>query len=626
MSKSRILLRIILTGMILGLGYIGYHLWSSSRPDYYWSRAQQAIEAEDFESAEMFLTKLVVKHAQHDRGWEALSQTILRRARKEGRPPTYAANRDAVSSLAMAAKLRPSDMDLQRRALYAYLELGQYGHAAEVAEIVYKAEPTNGDANFALTWQAVTKKQHAKAEKFFEAFPNIVSRHIFSTLTLRSMHYDELKDRDAYDETLRRAAGMAADVTSEQLALLDYRDRQAMLRLLMKRQVDTNDPIESLRRSKAVIDATRKLAEGKLLEPPLLAYTAAESIAHFYHKFPATKLESAHRIMRDELAAQAEELGRAAMDKSEGTAMPMLVYWNTSRSLMARGKLDEALATAEKGLAQAAAKGGQGNQDLDLHLLAARICLSQGKFPEANKHLDALIGVEAFEGWSQLLKGSMALKEGRLEKAHTHFRQARQIMGDTLLVRMSLAHTHMALKEWDRALPLLQSMVLDESQLPPEEQAWFRQLLGGGTRVHLDLLRARLALDQWQEAQQHLAALRDTELAPTAWALCVSYLWEQKKDRDKAKQIVALARERFPEDLTLALLEAGILEDDGESARATRFLREFARANPQDERRQVAYVRWLIRKKEFTTALEFLDDFESRGNLTTKAANTALVY
>ncbi len=309
---------------------------------------------------------------------------------------------------------------------------------------------------------------------------------------------------------------------------------------------------------------------------------------------------------------------------------PLLVYWNTARTLMSRGQYDEALKVLNDGLAAAEKMGDNaGNQNLDLHLLAARVLIMQRKFPEADVHLNKLLESNRFEGWSHLLKGSVALHEGRLDDAHSQFLQARRTMGDKILVTMSLARTHMAREEWDQAITMLQSLQEADDTLSDEEKAWKQQLLGGGDRIEFDLLRAQLALGQWENAKQRLIVLRDTDLAPNAYGLAITWLWDDSKDpadRPRAKQYLAAARKTYPDELSLAMLEARILKEEGETTQANKVVEDYAAGSPDDELRQLALARWQIRNKQPAAALNTLNRLEGLAELSDKARNTLLVY
>jgi len=630
MSFSRIALISFLVLVLLATIGVGGMLVYQRFPGYRMGKAEEAVETGDYESAAIHLRKLLHKDPKNVDALLMLVDVIRDRSEAQGGSRSYRFNPHAVEVLAKAAELRPNDKDLQRELLRAYLLIGDLGKAAIVAEEVAKDEPTNADAHFALLWKAVEQRNDDKVRELYAMFDDnkITTRRIFQTLALKVQYHWKKEDEEGVAQTLSTAAWKANDLTAEQMGILLLDDRQKMLDLLLAHQQLAEEPQEALDRAKILIDSAKKLQQEELLDSRMLANAAAQSIAMFNMKFPPIHLEPTHRVLRDQLSMDAESLGTGALeDVAEADSVaPLLVYWNTARTLMTRGKHDEALKVLNDGISAAEKLDENArSQVMDLHLLAARVLIMQRKFDKANQHLDKLIGNKRFEGWSYLLKGSVALHQGRLTQAHEHFLRAEDAMGDKILVRMSLAHTHMAREEWAEAIPLLQSLQVPVDQLTDEEKAWHQQLLGGGNRVHFDLLRARLALGQWDEAQDNIRALKETELAPNAWGVVVTYLWDDAKDKAKAKKYIKLVREKYPNSLPLALLEARMLKEDGQTVAATELMENFA-AGQSDELSQLALARWQIRNRQPQKALEVLSRLQQRADLSPKAQNTVNVY
>ena len=630
MSVSRILLIGFLVVMLVGTLAIGGVLVWKQFPGYWLNAASKAEEAGDYESAEINLKKLLHKDPNNTDAMLKLVEVLRDRKEDEGGSRFYAANPEAVGWLARAAELRPSDMELQKRMVRVYLSTGDLGKAAPIAEEVYKSEPTNPNAHFALTWKAVEQKDEAKAEKLFKQFENneILTTRLFLTQALQQKYYHEAGDEEKASKVLADAAWRAQNLKDDDLGILLGQDRMAMLQLMLMHQQNTDDPQSALDRGKALIDTAKRLQRLELADQTALASIAANSIALFNLKFPSIKLEPTHRVLRDQLSMEAQSLGTSALEaaaKSDISA-PMLVYWTTARSLMTRGEFDQALKIANDGIA-AAQKLEERQQGglLDLHLLAARALISQRRYEEADSHLDELLDNKRFEGWAHLLKGSVALKQDRLDLAHEEFLKAKGVWGDKILVQMSLAHTYMARKEWDKAIPLLEALNRPVEEYTDEERVWYEQLLGGGQRIHFDLLRAKLALGRWDDAQEDLLILKDGELAPNAWGVVVTYLWDEEKNKEKANAYIERVRARYPKNLGLAMLQARMLKEDGKTTEAAALMDRFASGN-SEEITQLAYARWLIRNGDPQRALELLATVEQRPNLTPRAINTVLVY
>ncbi len=313
MPKSRIAMLVVLVLLTIGaLVALGFTV-AKRFPGYYWSRAEEAFENEDYEAAHINLQKLLKRYPDHDRGHELMSRVILNYALQQGRPPTYLANPEATEQLARAAELRPGDLDLQRRLMRAYLQNpAQWGKAKTIAEKVYKADPKDADAHFALTWHAVERKDQVSAEALFKAFPNLVSTRVFETLGFEAKLYWELEDQEKSDAVLESAKDLAERLDAEQLGLLTAHDRERMLALMLAYQDRAEEPAEALKRVKVVVDCCDKLDEGGLMDKRLLANAAAQSLALFNLRYPPLHTETAHELLRDELAARVEKLGAGA--------------------------------------------------------------------------------------------------------------------------------------------------------------------------------------------------------------------------------------------------------------------------------------------------------------------------
>ena len=630
MSTSRVILVVILIITIISAVVIGSRLIHKQFPSYWMNAAEKEIAAENYEDARFNLRRLLAKDPTNVDAMLLLDEVIRKGNEKAGGSDRYSANPAAVKVLARAAELRPDDLELQQRTLRAYLAIGEIGKAVPIAAEVVKGEPTDPDAHIALTWHAVEKKDVAQARKLFKQFEanEISTPRLFHTLALQHKFYVESENDEAADRVLANAAWKAQNVSDEDLGRLLATDRIYMLELLMRYQNRAEHAQESLDRGRIVIETAKRLNRLDLADKTVLANAAANSIALFNLKFPALNLEPTHRVLRDQLSLDAEELGTAGLANAaeRKISAPMLVYWNTARTLMTRGEFEQALEVLNTGIRAAETMDDRSKAGLlDLHLLAARALISAHRYEEADAHLNELLVSARFEGWSHLLKGSVALHQGRLQLAHEEFLKAKGTMGDKILVQMSLAHTHMAREEWAAAIPLLEAIDRPVEELTDEEKAWHRQLLGGGDRIHFDLLRAKLALGRWNDAQTNLAVLKDGKLAPNAWGVVVTYLWDDEKNKTKARAYMDRVRERYPDNLALAMLDARLLKEDGRTVEAAKVVEEYAAAH-NDEISQLALARWQIRNRQPEQALRTLARVEQRSGLSVKARNTVEVY
>lgn len=641
MSKSRLILRIILGAMLIGVVFIGYYQWRKSRPDFYYSRAEAAIEKEDYESARINLVKLLQRHPDNADGHALLSRVILSEARANRWPTGYAGQPLAAVHLERAVELRPGDDDLRRRLLRAYLQLRFYNKAAVLAEDIFRKDPTNGDAHFALTWRAVNSKDAEQAEQLFAAAPGVISQNVFQEFALKILLYTDLQDHANLRLTYVDAAHTAARLTPDELRALTRRDREVMLQVLLLFQANAKDTPSSLGISRVIVDVCEKMERANMLPADLIGTYSAQSQAMLDETLGGTALTEYQREIREQMTDQSGRLALNAV-KGAGAASSAVVYWSTARGLMSEGKFDEALETVEKGIAaHEAARSPDAQADgaspasgatatttkppsadlLELYLLAARLNIFNQKYDAAEEQLDKLRGHDEFAGWAHLLRGNVSLREGRQDEALEELKEAERTLGDKIQVNTALARAYLSLREWKLALPYLESLLVPEEKLTDEEKDWRVAIIGFEERVHMDMLRARLALGQWDEAQDHLRALRDTEWAPQAWNLSVAHLWETKQ-HEKAWEFLRRCRELFPNDVEMVFLEANFLLDENQSAAAERAFQDFVDASPNDAVRRLAMARWLIRDSKPDTALRMLETLQRHGNLTNKARNT----
>ncbi len=272
MNKSRLLLCIFLGCLLLVVVSLLAAWYWTRRPAYLLGRAQDAIEKEDYETARLFLMKLIQKDPDHAQGNELLSDVILLHAREIGRVPSFAANPKAVDYLEHAAELRPDDKELQIKLLRACVLARQFGRATEIAAPIYQADKTNANAHFVLTYAAVTADDKEKAERLFAEAGGVQgSRHVFQEIELRFEFYRNRKDVRAMNEAIREALTVAAKFNEEQLRLLTASDREVMLQILATAQRSATGTQLAQKISNLIIKLCRDMRSAKLMDDELLS-------------------------------------------------------------------------------------------------------------------------------------------------------------------------------------------------------------------------------------------------------------------------------------------------------------------------------------------------------------------
>ncbi len=608
MSKTRIAVRVVLVLILLGVAWVGYRSWQRSQPDYYWDRAQAALQAENPRAAKINLQSLLSKYPEHFEGRMALAEVFLEEAKSQDSRASYANVPSALGQLDAAAALRPEDLELQKKLLDIYMRSGRMANAAQVAARVEKQEPDNPDALFLLTWRAVEQKKVKRADELIERLESATSPYAFRTLRLASNHYEATNRPERRQEVLQKACRLPAKMEDEQRESLSDAELRAARALFDQAVELAPDADAAQRRAEEAIAACEILLEA---HPDLggdLAVSVSRIEWSLRSKFPLPADAGVALARRADLARRAEAVRRKSIESDD--AQPV-VYYQSALASVAAGETEQALETLNRGLAAAAELPEERRDEaLDLHLLAARLRVRAGRFAEAQPHLTALLQSERSSGWGHLLSGAVAAGQGRLRRALESFTAAQAGLGNTIPVRSALASVYLALGQWSDALPQLNALEVEIEQLKAEERAWVDQNMASTEQIHLGKLRALLGMRRWDEAQPLIEKLKGTDSEARAWALVVPYLVATGQD-EAAEAALAEAREKSPEDLRLASLQAAMLRKAGKTDEADTLIEKFASQNPDDLRSQLLLAAWRLGNRRADEALALLDRLQS---------------
>lgn len=617
-SSSRWVVRLLLVAVLVGICALGGWTYWKGQPEYLWKSAQSAIAAADWPTAKIHLQKLVQKQPAHGDAHLALSEALLKEAEAAGQPATYAAVPQAMNELVEAARNLPDNLVLQKKLLAMYMETRQFKQAAAVAPAVLKHEEQNADALLALAWRAVDAKDSREAETHLARLETAEGRAVFESLTLRAQVDDAADDKAPLQRTLDEAVRAASDLTVEQLADQTLFEHVAMVQLLLmsvERAPDGAAAAARAERALAVFERHATTGEGDVRADRVVAAAdeASQAVSILDARFPIPTndpQEAALQVaQRDPPISKADELRQAAIET--GKASP-LVYHQSALVAIGRGDESRAIEILNQGIAAAEnLPEARRNEALQLHLLIARRLIVARRFAEADPHIEALLAHRDLAGWGHLLAGSLALDEGRQEKALNHYLEAQRALGDTLQVRMALANTYLTLQKWQEALAHLKDLHVAFDKLADEERAWAEQHLGAEHRVDWGELRALLALGKWDDAQPHLEALQGTELEVRGWSMAVAYLWNNDRRR-QADVLLTDVRRRFPKDLELVRLQVVMLREAGRQDEVEPLLSEVAQASPDSPTAQLLLCRWQMEQGEYEAALNGLTALEPR--------------
>jgi len=601
-------LRAVLVTLVLAVAWLGYRVHIRRHPDFYWNRAQAAIAAENWPVAEIHLRNYVERYPQDARGHLALAETYLQVARQAGQPASYEAQPRALNHLAQAASLRPDDLDLQRQALEGNLARRSLGNAASFAARVLRNEPENADALFVLAWQAVEDQQLLRAEELLERHRVRPSRHAFQALALTVQNHELARRSREVQLTMDRAAQLARTMTPEKCRLLTSYDLEAMFRLMASGIRHARSVPVAHQRAEAALGALANVMAAERTDAGTLASQASQIVLVLESNHPLAARDDEGRQVRGQLVGMAQQLRTAAI---EGGPAPPLVYHQSALAMATGGDHRGALAVLERGLQVTQdLPASRAKERLDLHLLAARQLIVLGRYDEAEPHLQFAHRFQDGAGWAQLLSGSIALQRGRVDQALDHVLEARRLLGSTLLVRMALADIYLRTKNWNDALPVLQSLHNALPELTSEQRAWADRHSLSQDNVLFGQLQAHLALGQLQEARIDLEALRHSPLEPRAWALTVSHFWRQRR-QDEALRMLERARRQFPQDKQLLGVQLRILQQSGRDAEGTQLLTDLAKKFPQELSAQLHLAAWQIGHGEAQLALDRLTNLNA---------------
>lgn len=628
MSTTRILIRVLLVLVLAAMSFLIWRTWQRNQPDYYWNRALAAAARDDAAAARIFLQNLLREHPQHAQGHKLLAEVYLDEAKAQDPQADYRNQPEAFGHLVEAARHDRDNVDLQKQIVEVYYDTGRMLDAAAVAPHVLKTEKNHARALFASAVRAIDTKNYAAAGQFLAQLKELPDRPLFRTAAAEVQLGSSANDAEKIQQGLDSAVALAAAASAEQMAALAPEERAAMLQLLQLAVLEAPDAATAEKRSRDALTALETLA--KVGETPQQASPylgdAADTATRIAlglderHPLPETPSLGGpdaasptglamRRQIRHELNDRVEQLRVAALVADQAS---LLSYHQSARTAFDRGDEARGLELIKQGLAAAEKlPEAQREQALDLHLLAARRLVATRRFKQAEDHIAPLMQNSRSAGWGHLLSGSVRSAEGKHEQALEQFLKAERTLGSTMLVRMALANTRLALSQWREALPYLESLHQDFSRMDREQAAWAAQHLGSESNVYWGELRAYLSLGQWKEAQKPLESLKGTPLEPRAWTAAIAWLWQNNR-REDAEKLLASVRDKFPADMELVRLNVAMLNQTNRADEAEKLLEKLAQGAPSDVPRQAILCRWYMAKGQLDKAREQLDQMALR--------------
>lgn len=609
MSATRLIIRLFLVAILIGMGVVVFAAWRNSKPEYLLSRAQSALDDGDANSARLQLQNMVERFPENSEGHRLLAQAWLKEAAAEQKPATYFRHPQAFASLVKAAELAPENIELQKEVLEVFIRSAQPLKGIKFAENILKKNPDDVDAQFVKVVQGVGSRSSAVVAQLDKLQTQDKSRQ-FQLLLLELDYYNRVNKKDEQQQVLTKASNAVAAVTAEQINTMPRLESDAMTRLIRAAVSKAPDASTALLRTEQAVGTLTKFPLDEKAVLADVTQITTELMLGLQHAYPAAADTPEQKQARARLQQAADDLRGKTLAANVATP---LVFHQAALHTFTSGDHEKAAATIKEGLATAEKQPSAKPEDtLELHLLAARNYLIMRKHREAQPHLDQLLAAKdsRYSGWGELLSGAVNAAEGRYEKAYQHFTSAERKLGTVLFVHMGLANSCLALGKWEEALPHLQALHQSFESADVELRAWAAQNDISRANVHFGQFRAYLALNRWEDAQKQLGELAGTPLAGRASAMAIAYLWGQGK-RDETLKMLADARKQEPNNLALLQMEAGFRNQLGQTAEATKLLEDAAAAEPSNLQLQLLLVRWKLSQKQTQEALDQLTKLQT---------------
>lgn len=638
MAKSQVsswIRWVLVLGVLGALGYLGYSAYQRTQPAYLLEQAAKASENGDRKEAEVYLRNVLSRDPENGQGHRELAKLLLANAKDSNkdkkRTVRYLNVPEAITHLQLAANALPKDQALQEEVLKELMDGQLLRESSEIAARVTKLDPKNVDAAYVVAWRSLNEKQFSRAKKDLRALAKVEKDPRFRSLGLSSAVYDALDDVPRVQEVIDAALTKASNMEPEALANLEANDARVMRGFMPLGLERAKSAEQAQARLELVVTALEKLAagqkgiEGRGGEAAELAVSLGMLLVARHPLDPtAAELRDARKVLLERVAVLAQDSIKA------DTASLPVYRWASSAEFEAG--LDEAgLRTLHGGLKSGASridaldkqlaneklgetvrnrleadKDRLTREMLDLHLQTARKLVALSRFAEAETNLKALLDNPESAGWGNLLSGNVAGAEARYDQALDHLLKAKRMLGDLLLVRMSLANTYLALEQYTEALPLLAKLHVDPATMAPEERTWAAQMLGDGTAIHLAEAQALLALKQWDAALPHLEAVKNTPFEPRGVRLVFAYYWKAGRQKE-ALDLVEGARRKYPHELGLVLAQIAAFEQAGKLTEAANLIRDYATENPDSLNAQVLVAQWDSAQGKHDEAVAWLD-------------------
>lgn len=593
--------------------------------------AERYLGAAEYASARIEADKLLLVDPDNGYGHFLRSRALLGKRDPARIGPADSDGLEAIRGLLRATAKDPTLVDPHKLLVAYFLGKGDATEAANHARAVVKSDHENLDARFAIAQEHLERKEAEEARDHVELLltKEIPIRPRTAWLAVR---VGTLLGRQS-NLPSRVEAILKPDQRKSATDWPAPQDQLALVELHAWRARSTDDPrlIDS-ELSAALASLTKMVRDPALtdLPPRLLLSAAGRLIPPIATRSPATTKVYAHLESGVEALVE-ETLARAIETK----VLDPSIYIELATRLWRRGKVDEAVGKVEAGIEIAKATGPEIRLAFNLcDLWLAEHYLSSRQSEKAGAYIEALLANPQYQPYGQLLEGYRLLQHGQVDQAAAALAKATAklpengtacaLYGLCQLRRGFLSEGRQNLERgirlganqpqyraWlalalaeagynDQAVNLAQQVLAD-----PDAKDFGRALLGqlrlragqfdlaevdfaaavrtadAALKPTLLLAQAELAIarNQNDAAQKLLAGLKQTALAPQAYAAEYRQLSRLKRGAE-ADKALAEARARFPDNNLLLALEVTRMTRAGQQAAAVALLEAECRRRP----------------------------------------------
>ena len=564
-----------------------------------------ALKKEDWTSAEIHLKNVIAIAPEDVAARVALADVSVKLADQGKEKPLDVDPPAAMEQLIEVSRLDPTNRTVRERLLRNYLRGERADAAAAMARELTELGSTNGDVLFLVANAALTEKNWADADKAIERFGEKVSRTAPMYLSLKLRLLEGQDDRKGLDEFLGLALRQLLQVAEPGRRPLSSNERRAVGAVLLAairhspresaeqrfisslsilERIATGDK-EQTTRTELVGIAARLLA--------VLDATHTQPIAATKTNDPTgTRREALQKLLRF-----AEPILKA------GVATP-LIYEQLARAASQLHDDVRALSLLQAGIKQHRELPEDRQREvLGLQWQAAVRLVMQRRFAEATQHIEPLLKQPETASIGHLLAGVLALEEGRLEVAQQHLSKGSD--RDGVLVTVLQLRIHLAARQWEPALEMLNKLAAKWDNLSPIEARWLTETQGTREQFELKQAMCLIALNKPEQARPILQRLDAGPLQSKARLLRVIDL-TRSQQRKEAWDLLRSARRDAPANFELLLAEFNLLLQDGAMDGATRLLAGHVQRQPRDLSARLLWARWLSQRDDLPGALREL--------------------